>query len=98
LDSYAEEMAAWHLGQAQSRKPERYIRFCENIETLSKLASLTCDCAELDAYLWVAGEYRAWLKNSKRKISSDLKPCFERLQKDPESEPDLRDLLGPIRA
>ena len=98
LDSYAEEMTAWHLGQAQSRKPERYIRFCENIETLSKLASLTCDCAELDAYLWVAGQYRAWLKNSKHKISSDLRPFFERLQKDPESEPDLRDLLGPIRA
>ena len=98
LDRYAEEMAAWHLGQAQSRKPERYIRFCENIETLSKSASLTCDCAGLDAYLWVAGEYRAWLKNSKREINYDLRRSFEHLQKDPEGEPDLRDLLGPIRA
>ena len=98
LDSYAEKMAAWHLGQAQSRKPERYISFCENLEALSKLASLTCDCAELDAYLWVAGQYRAWWKNSKYQISSDLRPFFERLQKDPESEPDLRDFLGPIRA
>jgi hypothetical protein len=98
LDSYAETMAAWHLGKAQSRKPERYLSFCENIETLSKLASLTCECAELDVYLWVAGEYRAWLKNSKHQINSDLKPYFERLQKDPESEPDLRDLLGPIKA
>jgi len=98
LDSYAEEMAAWHLGQSQSRNSKRYLRFCENIETLSKLASLTCDCAELDAYLWVAGQYRAWWKNSKYQISSDLRPFFERLQKDPESEPDLRDFLGPIRA
>ncbi len=54
LDSYAEKMAAWHLGKAQSRKAERYLRFCENIETLRKSASLTSGCAELDAYLWVA--------------------------------------------
>lgn len=97
LDSYAEEMVAWHLGQAQSRNPKRYLRFCENIETLSELAGLTCDCAGLDAYLWVAGEYQSWSKNKKQEISSDLKPFFERLQKDPESEPALRDLLGPIR-
>jgi hypothetical protein len=93
-----EEMAAWHLGQAQSRNPKCYLRFCENIETLSELAGLTCDCAGLDAYLWVAGEYQSWSKNKKHEISSDLKPFFERLQKDPESEPALRDLLGPMRA
>jgi hypothetical protein len=97
LDSYAEEMVAWHLGQAQSRNPKRYLKFCENIETLSELAGLTCDCAGLDAYLWVAGEYRSWSKNKKQEINSDLKLIFERLRKDPESEPALRDLLGPIR-
>jgi hypothetical protein len=95
LDSYAEEMVVRHLGQAQSRNSKRYLRFCENIETLSELAGLTCNRAELDAYLWIAGEYQSWSKNKKREISSDLKPFFERLQKDPESEPTLRDLLGP---
>jgi hypothetical protein len=97
LDSYAEEMVAWHLGRAQSSNIKRYLRFCENVKTLCELASLTCDCAEVDAYLWVAGEYQSWPKNKKREISSDLKPAFERLRKDPESEPALRDLLGPIR-
>jgi hypothetical protein len=96
LDSYAEEMAAWHLGQARSRNPKRYRCFCENIEMLIEFAGLTCNCAKLDAYLWVAGEYRSWSKNRKREISSDLKRRFERLQNDPESEPTLRDLLGPM--
>jgi hypothetical protein len=99
LDSYAEEMVAWHLGEAQSQHPKRYLKFCENIEKLRELAGLTCNCAELDAYLWLAGEYQAWSKNpNEKKISSDLRPLFERLQTDPESEPALRDLLGPIRA
>jgi len=96
LDSYAEGMVAWHLGEAQSRNPKRYLKFCEDIETLSRLASLTCDCVGLDAYLWVAGEYQSWSKNRKQRISSDLKLLFERVEKDPESEPALRDLLGPI--
>jgi hypothetical protein len=94
LDSNAEKMVAWHLGQTQSRNSERYLRFCENIETLRELAGLTCNCAELDAYLWIAGEYQSWSKNKKQEISSELKPFFERLQKDPESEPTLRDFLG----
>ena len=98
LDSYAEQMAAWHLGNAQSENPKRYLGFCENIETLCELAGLTCNCAELDAYLWVAGEYRSWLKSNKYEISSDLRPFFQRLQNDPESEPALRDLLGALAA
>ena len=96
FDSYAEEMAAWHLGKVQSRNPNRYLRFCENITMLIELAGLTCDCAKLDVYLWIAGEYRSWSKKRKREISSDLKPRFERLRNDPESEPILRDILGPL--
>ncbi|MGA3258127.1 MAG: hypothetical protein ABSE35_04555 [Bryobacteraceae bacterium] len=98
LDSYAEWMVAWHLGKAQSRNPKRYTRFCENLKMLIDLAGLNCDCAGLDAYLWVAGEYRSWLEDKKAIISSDLKASFERLEKDPGSESTLRDLLGPIRA
>ena len=89
-------MAAWHLGPDQSRKSRRYLCFAENIEMLVARGGLTSDCAKLDAYLWVAGEYRSWSKNRKRKISSDLRPYFERLESDPQSEPALRDLLGPI--
>jgi hypothetical protein len=96
LDSYAEEMAAWHLGPAQSRNPRRYLCFCENIEMLVALGGLNCNCARLDAYLWIAGEYRSWSKKRKREISSDLKPRFERLQSDPQSEPILKEVLGPM--
>lgn len=95
LDSYAEEMTAWHLGSARSRNSKRYLAFCENIDKLKELAELTCDCAQLDAYLWITGEYRAWLKNKNGQIDSDLRICFERLEKDSQSESSLRTLLGP---
>lgn len=58
LDSFAEWCLRAHLGQEiQSKDPRRYHRFVEDIATLKRAAGLTFDCAELDAYLWVAGEY-----------------------------------------
>jgi hypothetical protein len=94
LDSYAEWMVAKHLGSMKSKNPKRYLRFSEDIATLKRLAGLTCSCAELDAYLWVAGEYLSWKTNSNLNINGDLKPHFEQLEKDPESERSLRNLLG----
>ncbi len=61
LDSFAEWMLGRHLGRKmQSKDPRRYHRFAEDIETLKRVAGLTCNCAELDSYLWVAGEYWYW--------------------------------------
>jgi hypothetical protein len=94
LDTYAEWMVSKHLGAMKSKNPKRYLKFTEDIETLKRLAGLTCSCAELDAYLWVAGEYLSWKVNSKLNISGDLRHHFERLEKDPESERNLQNLLG----
>jgi hypothetical protein len=94
LDWYAEWMAVQHLGPSKSSKPERYLRFAEGVETLKRLSGLTCTCAELDQYLWVAGEFWCWKANPRLNISQELKPHFERLLTDPEKEQTLARLLG----
>jgi hypothetical protein len=95
LDSFAEWMLGRHLGRKmQSKDPRRYHRFTEDIETLKQVASLNCNCAELDAYLWVAGEYWYWKEHPKYRISTDLKRRFENLQGNPSTEPSLAALLG----
>jgi len=94
LDQYAEYMVAKHLGQAQSQNPKRYLKFVEDIEKLTELAGLTCNCAQLDAYLWIAGEYWCWKENPNLKVSGDLVGHFERFAENPENERTLGDLLG----
>ena len=95
LDSFAEWMLGRHLGRKmQSRDPRRYHRFTEDIETLKRVAGLNCNCAELDAYLWVAGEYWYWKEHPKYRISTDLKRRFENLRGNPSTEPSLAALLG----
>lgn len=95
LDQYSEYMLAKHLGPAQaSQNPKRYLRFVEDVEKLRQLACLTSDCTQLDAYLWVAGEYWCWKENRDVKISADLKRYFERIEENPNSETTLRILLG----
>ena len=94
LDWYAEWMVAKHLGILQSANPKRYLKFAADIVMLKQVAGLTCNCAELDAYLWVAGEYLIWKANPSTKVNGELKPHFEELAKSPENEPALRSLLG----
>jgi hypothetical protein len=94
LDSYAEWMVGKHLGSMKSVNSKRYLGFNEDIETLKEAAGLTCNCAELDTYLWVAGEYWYWKAHQRTNINGDLKPHFERFAKDPESEGTLALLLG----
>jgi hypothetical protein len=95
LDWFAEWMLGRHLGlKMQSKDPRRYHKFTEDIETLKRVADLKCSCAELDAYLWVAGEYWYWKDHPNYKISGDLRQQFENLQRDPQTEPLLATLLG----
>lgn len=77
-----------------SKAPTRYRKFADDIETLKRVAGVECNCAELDSYLWVAGEYWYWKNHPTYRISSDLKPCFENLHTDPSLEPPLAALLG----
>lgn len=95
LDWFAEWRLRAHLGrQMQSKEPGRYHRFCEDFETLKRVAGLNCDCAELDAYLWVAGEYWYWKEHPKYPISGDLKMRFESVRRSTSAEPVLAALLG----
>jgi hypothetical protein len=95
LDSFAEWMLGRHLGrQLQSKDARRYHRFTEDIETLKRVAGLNCNCADLDAYLWAAGEYWYWKGHRTYKISGDLKLRFENLQENPSAESLLAALLG----
>jgi len=94
LDWYAEYMVGKHLGPVQSKNPKRYLRFVADVQKLKELASLTCDCAQLDAYLWVAGEYWYWKEHPKVEINAALKTQFERLGENSDTERTLRHLLG----
>ena len=95
LDGFAEWMLARHLGrQLQSKDTRRYHRFTEDIETLKRVAELNCNFAELDAYLWVAGEYWYWIDHPKYNISGDLKRRFENLRRNASTEPLLAARLG----
>jgi len=95
LDSYAEWMLGQHLGKMQSKNPHRWGKFIEDIEMLKQAAHLICTSAELDSYLWVAGEYWWWIKHHHKEVNGDLVPYFERFFKDPEKEPELARLIGP---
>src|SRR5271157_1430769 len=77
LDQYAEFMVRWHLGSEQSQNHRRYLKFDEDIRKLKELAGLSCSNAQLDAYLWVAGEYLCWKKDPKVKITQELRELFE---------------------
>jgi len=95
LDGFAEWMLGLHLGrQMQSKDPRRYYRFTEDIETLKRVTGLNCNCAELDSYLWVAGEYWYWNGHPTYNINNDLKQHFENLRRNPTAEPSLVTLLG----
>lgn len=94
LDRFAEWMLERHLGRPmQSKDQRRYHRFSENIEMLKRVTGVNCNCAELDSYLWVAGEYWYWKDHPRYTISRDLKSRFENLQDNPSAEPLLAALL-----
>lgn len=95
LDWYAEWMVGQHLGRSmRSKSQKRYIKFTDEVETLKRTAGLKCSCADLDKYLWMAGEYRYWKAHPKTRISAELKPHFDTLGTSPGNEPDLAKAFG----
>jgi len=79
LDSYAKIMLRYHLGRANfiENKKHQYTAFVENFNKLRELAYLDVSTRELDHYLWIAGLYRAWKKNPKKRINVDARSLFE---------------------
>jgi len=90
LDSYCEQMVKLHLGRG-GWKPEsnRYEAFVVNLDRLRVLSGIRASYRELDRYLWLAGQYRAWrAKGDDARINTELRALFER----PPSQAGQRDL------
>lgn len=67
-----------HLGPLAVRDPARpYEAFVANLERLKHEYDLRCGYRELDRYLWVAGQHRAYA-NGKRALNAELMHLFER--------------------
>lgn len=76
-DSYAEQMLLFHLGPLAVRDLVRpYQAFVANLERLKREYGLRCSYRELDRYLWVAGQHRAYA-NGKRTLNAELLHLFE---------------------
>ncbi|MGH2799905.1 MAG: hypothetical protein ACRDM0_20070, partial [Thermoleophilaceae bacterium] len=76
-DSYADRMLLFHLGPSAERNHARpYEAFVRNIDTLRNECAIDCTYRELDRYLWVAGQYRAWTER-KRGLNTELSRVFE---------------------
>ncbi|HSH81625.1 MAG TPA: hypothetical protein VLA19_24105 [Herpetosiphonaceae bacterium] len=77
-DSYAEQMAAYHLGPKGriTDLAHPYWAFVLNLHALRERAGLSCSAAELDRYLWLAGLYRAWQRNPKAQINAEVAQLF----------------------
>lgn len=90
-DSYAERMLVLHLGSTAKREPARpYESFVANLVRLKREYGLRCSYRELDRYLWVGGQYRAYV-NGKRMLNAELRQLFEK------PSPEQRSLLGALR-
>lgn len=96
LDNYAAKTLVFHLGERNlvKRPGHVYWAFVENLLRLRNAAGLTCSTRELDHYLWVAGEYRAWRQNPDAKINVEMRSLFQAPSAD--DKEDLHRLLAEL--
>jgi len=75
LDQYAESMVRFHIGPASggAGPVASYVEYAARFRELAQATKWTGSTNELDAYLWLAGEYRAWLRNQDVSINAELK-------------------------
>lgn len=77
LDSYAEDMLAFHLGKGKSPKSDRYRRFCEGVDQLWAALNREGPRRDLDRYLWIAGQYRSWQRKNGTRLGAEIRALFE---------------------
>jgi hypothetical protein len=77
-DFYADEMLAYHLGRRTMLKDTEnpYRAFVHNLHVLRENVNLFCTFKELDRYLWLAGTYRAWMKDAQAPINAEAALLF----------------------
>ena len=91
-DSYAVRMVERHLGPKGYVRDEThpYLAYVANLERLGERSGLAWSGRELDRYLWLAGQYRAWGKNHKAAINTEAARLFAQ----PSTEQDAADLAA----
>ena len=89
-DSYAVQMLERHLG-VKGRVRDNihlYQAYVTNLGRLRERSGLSWIGRELDRYLWLAGQYRTWVKNRNAPINTELAHMF----KEPPTATDVADL------
>lgn len=104
-DQHAARALMRHWGVAPSgvlTGPDRYERFCElmGVVTMNSAEITDVEFGDLDAYLWLAGVYRAWHRKraglATEDINRDTAQFFSMREVDPDVAPLLRRLTsGP---
>ena len=74
-DSYAITMIGVHSGL--TFKPESYPVFLEHFQKLKILAGFDHGNPELDRYLWLAGQHRAFKKDQAAEINGETRRLFQ---------------------
>lgn len=75
LDKYAIKMLRHHLGRRNYYKDRKhpYKAYVSNFQKLYAYSGWQGAIGDLDHYLWIAGQYRAFRKNRKAQVNSELK-------------------------
>ena len=79
LDGYAVSVIKLHLGRADynSEQGHPYVAYVANFQKLKQRAGWMGTSRELDHYLWIAGQYMAFLRNQNGQINTELRHLFE---------------------
>ena len=78
-DSYAVSMVAYHLGRGRYAWDDTapFATFVLHLQRLQQMTGISCSVGELDTYLWIAGQYRAWCRNAERaQINTEARRLF----------------------
>ena len=79
LDHYANEMVRVHLGnEGMVQDPGKpYVAFVKNIEQVGAAVGVNLSWTDLDHYLLIAGQYRAFKQGHGEEIGAELRDLFE---------------------
>ncbi|NPV29141.1 MAG: hypothetical protein HPY58_05655 [Firmicutes bacterium] len=97
-DSYAVRMVTYHV-EGKGKEGLSYEQFATGFAALKKAAGFPATTRELDRYLWLAGQYRAWKGLPPwRRPSTGINPELQRLFEAPSREVQalLEALLGRV--
>ena len=96
-DSYCRDMLTYHLGRGRcvTDAANPYRAFKQNLLKLRELSGVSASLRALDEYLWLAGQYREWLRSGEdARINGELRGLFEDPPSEDAARADLETLVG----